>query len=557
MLKSKIISSLEKVFVDQKIDDFKSLEYISALKGERLSLQLLYATEDDYNSPDRLRLVPKIHGALAQYATLRSVKQVAVSYPAERGFTDEEYLRTTPGLYPDLLASLNYDGKAALGLDVTRGVPESLWIELDLPADVPAGEHPLSVEITDESGNLLAKVEITVEVINACLPEQKLIFTQWIHCDSLAEYYNVPAWSERHWEIIENYAKEAVRSGVNMLLTPVFTLALDTAIGGERLTTQLVGVKKNGGRYTFDYTLLGRWIDMCDRVGIKYLEISHFFTQWGATHAPKIMATVDGEYKRIFGWDTDAHGEEYKKFLHSFIKSFLNYMKKRGDDKRCFFHVSDEPNDEQLEDYKKSKRIVAGLLKDYVIMDALSSYEFYKRGIVKTPIPATDSIKKFIDGKVEGLWTYYCGGQRQKVSNRFIAMPSYRTRSIGMQMYKYNIVGFLHWGFNFYKNQHSCNLVNPYLDQGGENWVSAGDTFSVYPATDGTPLESLRIPVFFSGLCDMRAMQLCESLYSKGEVVAAIEAELGDELTFDRCAHTADEMLRVRERINAMIKAKI
>ena len=556
MLKTKIISSMEKVFADQKTEDFCTLSYISALKGERLSLQLIYS--DDNDSPDRarVRLAPVLEGDIAKYATTRSLKQIPVTYPAEFVY-DEEYLRTTPGLFPDLLSPLSYDGRAVIGLDAIPGALSSLWIEIDLPTDVQAGVHKLAVKLTDESGEVRAVEEVEIDVINAVLPEQKLIFTQWLHCDSLAEYYNVPAWSDRHWEIIENYARVAVRSGVNMLLTPVFTLALDTAIGGERLTTQLVGVKKNGDRYTFDYKLLDRWIDMCDRVGIKYLEISHFFTQWGATHAPKIMATVDGEYKRIFGWDTDAHGEEYKKFLHSFIKSFLNYMKKRGDDKRCYFHVSDEPNDEQLEDYKKSKRIVAGLLKDYVIMDALSSYEFYKRGIVKTPIPSNDHISKFIKNKVNGLWTYYCGGQRQWVSNRFIAMPSYRTRSIGMQMYKYDIVGFLHWGFNFYKNQHSCNLINPYLDQSGENWVSAGDTFSVYPAPDGTALESLRIPVFFSGLCDVRAMQLCESLYSKAEVVAAIEGELGEELTFDRCAHSADEMLRVREKINAMIKAKI
>ena len=556
MLKTKIISSMEKVFADQKVEDFLALSYISALKGERLSLQLIYSDDNDSPDRERVRLAPVLEGNLAKYATVRCVKQIPVTYPAEFVY-DEEYLRTTPGLFPDLLSPLSYDGRAVVGLDAIPGALSSLWIEIDLPTDVQTGVQKLAVKLTDEGGEVCALEEVEIDVINAVLPEQKLIFTQWLHCDSLAEYYNVPAWSYRHWEIIENYARVAVRSGINMLLTPVFTLALDTAIGGERLTTQLVGVKKNGGRYTFDYKLLARWIDMCDRVGIKYLEISHFFTQWGATHAPKIMATVDGEYKRIFGWDTDAHGEEYKKFLHSFIKSFLNYMKKRGDDKRCYFHVSDEPNDEQLEDYKKSKRIVAGLLKDYVIMDALSSYEFYKRGVVKTPIPANDSIEKFIKGKVKGLWTYYCGGQREKVSNRFIAMPSYRTRSIGMQMYKYDIVGFLHWGFNFYKNQHSSNLINPYLDQSGENWVSAGDTFSVYPAPDGTALESLRIPVFFSGLCDIRAMQLCDSLYSKDEVVAAIEGELGDNLTFDRCARSADEMLRVREKINAMIKAKV
>ena len=40
-------------------------------------------------------------------------------------------------------------------------------------------------------------------------------------------------------------------------------------------------------------------------------------------------------------------------------------------------------------------------------------------------------------------------------------------------------------------------------------------------------------------------------------LVSAIEEELGFELAFDKCAHSSDEMLRVRERINSMIKAAI
>ena len=39
MLEARIISSLEKVFIDQKIDDFAELKRISALKGERFSFQ--------------------------------------------------------------------------------------------------------------------------------------------------------------------------------------------------------------------------------------------------------------------------------------------------------------------------------------------------------------------------------------------------------------------------------------------------------------------------------------------------------------------------------------
>ena len=557
MFRFKIVSSLEKAFIDEAIDKFEALERLSVLRGERFSLQLLYTYEPDENEFFQRLVEPKFEGPLAKYITLHNVQNLPVVYPLVHTANKDNYLRTAPGIYPDLLEPLHYGSQ----FRVRYATLESLWIEINLPEDAEeaVGEGELTVTLINHAdGDIeVGRESVKIEVINAVLPEQKIAVTQWFHCDCIAQYYNVPVWSERHWELIEEFARVSVRNGNNMLLTPVFTPPLDTLRGGERLTTQLVGVKKNGNRYTFNWKLLDRWFDMCERVGVKYFEISHLFSQWGAVNAPKIMGTENGEYKRLFGWETDAHGEEYKKFMQSFLRAFLKHAKARGIDKRCFFHISDEPNESQIEDYKKSKKIVERILKDYVIMDALSSYEFYKKGVVKTPIPSNDHIEPFIKAKVPGLWTYYCCGQVNKVSNRLIAMPSWRNRSMGMQMYKYNIVGFLQWGYNFYNNCSSVDPINPYLDVSGEKWVSAGDTFSVYPAQNGKCLESLRILVFQEGLTDMQAMTLCESLYSHDEVVSAIEEVLGRTLTFESCAESAKEMLAVREKINMMIKARV
>ena len=52
-------------------------------------------------------------------------------------------------------------------------------------------------------------------------------------------------------------------------------------------------------------------------------------------------------------------------------------------------------------------------------------------------------------------------------------------------------------------------------------------------------------------------MQLCESLYSKAEVVSAIEEILGEKRSFAKCATSGAQMLAIREKINAMIKAKV
>ncbi len=556
MLKTKLISSLSRVFVDSSIDNFAPIEKLSVLKGERVSFQLVHqrVMEEGENMYHYRELfTPKVSGDLAKYVTLREVKNVGVELPIVPGNSDEYFERTTPGLYPDVLRPLHYGGKTI----AKTTFPTSIWVDVTIPCDATEiGESELKIEMVNESGEVKNTETVTVDLINATLPEQTLLLTQWFHCDSLANYYDVPVWSEKHWEIVENFARVAHKNGINLLLTPTFTPPLDTQVGGERLTNQLVGVTVEGGKYSFNFDLVDRWVDMCDRIGIKYLEIAHLFTQWGAKHAPKIMATVDGEYKKIFGWETDATSDEYVGFLRTFIPAFLEHMKKRGDDKRCFFHISDEPQLEHLEFYKAAKNSISDLLEGYVIMDALSDYDFWKMGIVDTAIPCNDHIKPFIENKVPGLWTYYCCGQCIGVSNRLLGMPSWRNRSIGMQMYKYDIVGFLQWGYNFYNNQFSVDECEPYTDTSGEHWVPAGDTFSVYPAPHGKVYESLRIVVFHDALQDMRAMKLCESLYSKEEVVAEIEKIMGETLAFDVCAKNEATMLAIRERINGMIKAK-
>lgn len=559
MIQTKIVSSLSRAFIDNGMEDFKRLERISALRGERISFQLLTLFKKSSDRDDvlmqRRLLTPKISGALSEYVTLREVKNVAVELPVIPENCDEHFERTTPGLYPDVLCDLHYGGRIISKVNMLS----STWVDVTLPEDITAiGESELKIELYADDGLKEAEDSIHIDVINATLPEQTMYFTQWFHCDCLANYYKVGVWSEEHWRIIENFARVAVKNGINLLLTPTFTPPLDTAVGGERLTTQLVGVTVNNGTYSFDFTLLDRWVDMCDRIGIKYFEIAHFFTQWGAKHAPKVMATVDGEYKKIFGWETDALGEEYAGFLRAFIKEFLLHMKKSGNDRRCMFHISDEPQLEHLETYSKAKANISDLLEGYVIMDAISDYDFWEKKIVDVPIPVNDHIKPFIDNNIPNLWTYYCCGQCIKVSNRLIAMPSWRNRSIGMQMYKYDIVGFLHWGYNFYNNMHSVDeITSPYTDLSGDHWVPAGDTFSVYPGTNGEALESLRILVFHDALQDVSAMKLCEQYYSKEQIVAEIEAILGDTLTFDRCAYDEGTMLAIREKINAMIKAKV
>ncbi len=554
MLRAKLISSLEKCFTDESVLEKRELTKASFLKNERFSFQVCY---DNGGVAERgaRRYTVRIESPLKDYIRVYNVRQIPSFMPCFPDHIDENYLRTEPGLYPDLLEPFDCKNDR-IGLDTTL---RALWFEIDPKGAFDGSIYPVKIVIQEgKTGETVAEVSLEAEIINDCLPEQTLIYTQWFYTDCLMDRYRVRAWSERHWNIIENFMKNAVKYGQNMILTPIFTPALDTYEGGERPTTQLVEITKTETGYEFDFSRLGRWVDLCDKVGIRYLEICHLYSQWGATACPKVMAKVRGKTKRIFGWDSPADGEEYKTFLSTLLPQMISYLReeKQGADKRCFFHISDEPGEAHAPQYEKLSRFLSPILKDYPIIDALSEPEYYDRGLVKHPIPPTDRIEPFLERKIENLWTYYCCSEHTDVSNRFFSMPSARNRIIGLQFYKYRIGGFLHWGYNNYNTQKARSRINPFLFSDGDCWVPSGDAFSVYPGEKGQPWPSLRQVVFFDALQDLRALQRCEELYGRETVLRELERDISP-ITFRTYPKDGEWLLNLRERINQLIKEKI
>lgn len=534
-----LLSSLEKVFSDEK-PSAQSFGGFSMMKNERSSFQAAFCPEKDCS------VTVEISGKLAEYTDKYIVRAVPVGNACFDD-ADDFYLRKTSGMYPDYLEPVNGE------INVKGGEWHSIWIEV-IPQGNCIGKNPLTVTLV-EKGESLVWNEIEVEVIDAELPEQELIFTNWFHSDCLCNYYGIEPFSEEFWRICKNFVQTAADHGMNCILTPVFTPPLDTRVGGERRTVQLVKIRHHGGKYYFDFKNLRKWIDMCRECGIEYFEISHFFTQWGAKHAPKIVALDrKGREKKIFGWFTRTSSKAYDDFLRQFAAAFTRFAENMGIKEKCFLHVSDEPNEKHLKTYAKRAALIAEIFPDFKVIDALSEYEFYEKGAVKNPIPSEDNINDFA-GRVPELWTYYCCGQgRSYVPNRFMSMPSLRNRVLGVLLYKYDVKGFLHWGYNFYNSQYSIKAIDPYKVTDAGGGFPSGDSFVVYPAADGTVLESLRLKVFYDGFQDMAALKLLESKIGREKVLEFIDKDLFKPLTFMEYPHENDWLLQFREAVNKMIK---
>jgi len=539
----KTISSLEKVFPHQELTS-QILNEATALKGEIYSLQMAFRSD---LRPSDFTVSLKDSGDLSRYISIRKVGLIPsefVCYPDH----DNNILTDTAGLYPDALYSLS-EG------NIIRSYPgqwRSTWITIRIPEEISTGSRTFSIVMENENHKIRKTAEFTLHILENILPEQKLINTHWFHSDCLATYYGDEIFSEQHWLRLNQQFRNCTSHGMNMLLTPVFTPPLDTKVGGERPTTQLVDVYKKGTEYNFGLSKLNRWIDMALNAGFKYIEISHLATQWGAEFCPKIMAVENGVEKRIFGWDTKSLSSEYIGFLEQFLTQLDHFFIRKGIKEAVYFHVSDEPHIEHLDQFEKISHELRSRLEGYKFIDALSNYEFYTTGAVPTPIPAVDHIEPFIENDVKELWAYYCCEQYKDVPNRFFNMPSARNRIMGILLYKYRIKGFLHWGYNFYYSQFSINKINPFIVSDAAGGFPSGDSYIVYPGENG-PIDSLRHEVFFEAIQDLRALELLETLKGREFVMNLLEGDLENELTFKNYPNSAQWILDKRELINKRI----
>ena len=543
MAKAKVISSLEKVFIRDQLDKFSQVRTLTAARSERVSFQVLL----DNRQPNSCTWATmSVRSKLGKYIKSFCVEYVPSEYPVDPAYFHGEYITTEPGIFPDVLRPM----KKGEELYFNHFDLYTFWITAELPEDLEPGEYSISIRFTSEEGNLMAKTSVKLQVKNAVIPGNDIRFTQWFHCDCIADYFGVKMMSEKHWKLIDRFMATAVHTGMTMILTPLFTPPLDTAIGTERPTMQLVQIEKQGETYSFDFSLLDRWVAMAKKNGFQYYELSHLFSQWGARACPKIIVKVDGKDEMLFGWHVASDSDAYQNFLSQFLPALMERLEMLEIRENCYFHISDEPtlggDRPDYENYQKARKSIKRFIGDNKIMDALTHVEYYDGGLVDCPIPNTDRIEAFMKRDIKERWCYYCGAGDCAIADRLFAMPSYRNRASGLQFYMNDIVGFLHWGFNFYYSGGSKIKIDPYRVTDALRTFVSGDPFTVYPYENGA-IESLRAVVFYQGLQDRMLLKALEAKIGKDATKAMVLEIAGKEITFDECLN-AEKLVAIHDR---------
>ena len=136
-----------------------------------------------------------------------------------------------------------------------------------------------------------------------------------------------------------------------------------------------------------------------------------------------------------------------------------------------------------------------------------------------------------------------------------MAMESWRTRILGALIYKYDIKGFLHWGFNFYNSMISYYLINPYVTTSADGSLPSGDPFLVYPAKDGA-YPSIRGKVTYEAIGDINLLRTLEEYVGRDEVIKLIDEIAGFDIKFNSYPIDSEYLLKLRRAVTEKLREK-
>ncbi|HUV39923.1 MAG TPA: glycoside hydrolase domain-containing protein [Planctomycetota bacterium] len=193
---------------------------------------------------------------------------------------------------------------------VTPGQPQPVfgavvpvWLTVSVPRHVPAGDYEGTLTVTaDDIKPVPVPVSLKVHAWRMPPAHDFHTFVDLVQSpDSLALYYDVPFWSERHFQLIEESFRHLAEVGNKTVHLP---LICHMNTGNEQ--TMVRWIKLPGGRYAHDFSVMDRYLSLyekhCGRPEAVCLGVWDVFLEGGAPiWEGRLWSPMREDYERVKG----------------------------------------------------------------------------------------------------------------------------------------------------------------------------------------------------------------------------------------------------------------
>lgn len=493
----RVVDPLEKIFRETSVfQEAESLAHVA--QGEHATFQVVIRGQENITA-----LNCRVSAFRSDQDTLSEVKVGYVGYVrVGRSYINpsRDRIVSPSGFYPD---PIEEKGDVSVRANETQPV----WITVSIPADAAAGEYEGSLTVTGEidGKSFEARLPLSVQVYPVKVEKTSLWVTNWFFHNprNLELIYGEPIepYSDRYWEYTTMLARKMAEYRQNVALVSPVQLS-SYALGSD-------------GNYTIDFANFDRTVEILMKEGvIGRIEGGHIGGRQGGWISDFVLTVPVVEQDTVYFKPMPLSSDTAKNFYRAFIPALDRHLKEKGWDKIYLQHLMDEPIPENVDTYIEIANFIRKLAPDLRFVEACHSKDV--KNTLQVWVPQLDYLSRdfaFYQERAKAgdeVWFYTCVNPRGEYANRFIDLPLMKTRILHWINFRYDIPGYLHWGFNYW-------TADPYgetsvIQTEGGNVLPGGDAWIVYPG-DHKINSSIRLEAMRDGIVDYELLKMLQTAY--------------------------------------------
>ena len=391
--------------------------------------------------------------------------------------------RQAPARFPDYLM-------AEKSIDIKPGTYQAVWLTLKIPRNTEEGVYFGEVKIKSNKENKSLPVRLTIYPITLQTPRH-LKVTEWYSTTDFEKFHGIrDSYSPEWFSMLRKYADNMAAHRQNVFQVPMSSILIQ---------------KSGTGELEFDFSQFDKIAQVFwDTEKMDYLETGELatFGEGGFSSTEILLKNFD--VKNALGETMNLTGQEV---IPSLLPAFEDHLRQKGWLNKTLFHIKDEPSHHNALEWIDVSSLIHKYAPDLKRIDALCTSFLF--GNIEIAVPKLDHLDAgyeiYRKEQLKGteLWFYTVGIYQGSIyPNKTIDMPLADNRILHWLNYKYDLTGYLHWGWNQWTD-------DPYKDPD----IHVGDGWHVYPVKDGL-LNSLRWEQMRNGIQDYEIFLILENKIS-------------------------------------------
>lgn len=439
---------------------------LDAWRGERVSAQAVLSTPVDLS-----RVTMEVSDLKCGKSIIpaASVRKYFVRYV----MTDWHNNKADSFLLPDHLSP---DAEMKVAAHTTR----PMWLDIRVPQDAKPGTYKGMLSVTFDGQTL--SLPLSLQVCSRVLPapsEWSFHLDLWQNPYAVARYFNVPLWSQEHFDRMRPIMKLLADAGEKVITCSIIQHPWNCQTY-DPFESMIAKMKQIDGSWKYDYTVFDQWVQFMMDCGIDKQIDCYTLVPWHyvfdyydcATNSTK---TVKCEPKQA----------EYRQLILPFLKDFAAHLKAKGWFSRTCIAMDERPMDQLQAAWEVVREADPG----YRIEGAMN-YKVGETGLIDqmhdisisyddAHVPVDYLNARRANGQKTTFYTC-CGPDRP---NTFTFSDPAESAYLGWHASTLGFDGYLRWAYNSW-------TARPCQDSRFVTWAS-GDCYLAYPTGSSIRMERL------------------------------------------------------------------